>query len=86
MQSGKYVDSGNKFTFLNIIILLMTNDHINYRCRLQGHVTVGKYFLIDGVTTANLPFDVANVSAKIFFLPEMTRHASKQPCTEGLKL
>lgn len=67
MQSGKYVDSGNKFIFLNIIILLMTNDHINYRCHLQGHVTVGKYFLIDRVTTANLPFDVANVNVKIFF-------------------
>lgn len=45
----------------------MTNDHINYRCHLQGHVTVGKYFLIDGVTAANLPFDVANVNVKIFF-------------------
>jgi len=40
----------------------MTNDRINYRCHLQGHVTVGKYFLIDGVATANLPLDAADVN------------------------
>lgn len=62
MQSSKYVDSSNKFTFFNIIIPLMTNDRINYRCHLQGHVTVGKYFLIDGVATANLPLDAADVN------------------------